>query len=372
MDYFFTTVCPSLGVVISSIQLASPFVAVLACRRSSDLGPLNPVPLAVSFVNLFGWAIYATCLNDLYLMLSVFLGVGLNYLGCTTALSLLAMQGRMKEVRRMEHLLLGGVYWWMFLGLSRITYLPNEDILLTLMGVTTCSTTVLYFFSPLTTIRHIIVMKDASSLYLPMLIMNLIASTLWSTYGFFGARNVWVYLPNTLGLLITLAQIAVKSYYPTTAFAILLNDHEKMALADTQAMNASSSSASSSSASRVEMINATMGMGLGGVGGIGGVGLPGLVGMQLQQSSQQEDPLGTSTGSGSASLTGAEDRGMAIGEGFAEFMPAVAAGVADTLMEMRDIVMSPFVSGPVAALDTSARSVRSARLGTDNPPQDML
>jgi hypothetical protein len=41
------TVLPSIAVVLSNIQLASPVQTALKCRRDNDLGPLNPVPWAV-------------------------------------------------------------------------------------------------------------------------------------------------------------------------------------------------------------------------------------------------------------------------------------------------------------------------------------
>jgi hypothetical protein len=48
MAEIFAKVVPSVGVILSNIQLASPLKAVLICRKHNDLGSLNPVPWAVS------------------------------------------------------------------------------------------------------------------------------------------------------------------------------------------------------------------------------------------------------------------------------------------------------------------------------------
>jgi hypothetical protein len=44
------TVLPSVAVVLSNVQLASPLRTALECREKGDLGPLNPVPWAVSIL----------------------------------------------------------------------------------------------------------------------------------------------------------------------------------------------------------------------------------------------------------------------------------------------------------------------------------
>ena len=214
MDFFFATICPTLGMIISNLQLASPFKAVLECRKRQNLGPLNPVPLAISFVNLIGVIIFGSALKDKFIVLGVAIGIVLNFLGCTTAMSLLAIQGRLAEVYRMERLIIVGISWYILVAvLFVLGAISDVDALLTVMGASTTVTTVLYYCAPLSTLRLVITLRDASSLYLPMLMMNLISSFLWFSYGLFGVSNVWVYVPNCMGLVVTIAQLAVKFIY---------------------------------------------------------------------------------------------------------------------------------------------------------------
>ena len=347
MDFFFGTICPTLGVIISNIQLASPFKAVLECRKAQSLGPLNPVPLAVSFVNLFGIVVYGGIINDMFILLGVSLGVGLNFIGCTTAIALLSSQGRILEVRQMERLILSGVYLWVFLALAAVTFLQSRTQLETAMGITTCATTILYYCAPLSSVRIIIAMRDATSLYLPMLVMNLISASLWFSYGLFGAKNIWIYLPNALGLVVTLVQLSVKLYYGSSKSNLSKSEE----LGEISKQNSDTNLTHHSDANDTQIIlNNSMGMGLGGMGGIGGVGLPGLVGVEITDVQDIEDV-------NLSALAAIEDVGMSVGQGIAEFLPAAASGVAETMMDVGNIVMAvvmPPILAPYAAMQESS------------------
>jgi hypothetical protein len=283
MDFFFTTVAPSMGVVLSNIQLASPFKAVLECRKRKNLGPLNPVPLAMSFVNLFGIVVYGAAIQDMFILLGVAIGILLNFLGCTTAISLLAAQGRYKEVERMERLIMTGVFWWVVVALGSVSFFPTTKICITVMGATTCVTTVLYYCSPLSTIRQVIAMQDASSLLFPMLFTNLLSATLWFSYGLLGVDNIWIYLPNACGLGVTILQLFVKAYYTLWSPNLKRRDAAKSRMIDPSIPN--SSDPVSEDVAIISAANSIMGMGLGGLGGIGGVGVPELSEVELTSAS---------------------------------------------------------------------------------------
>eukprot|EP00602_Paraphysomonas_sp_CaronLab_P000573 CAMPEP_0185023028 /NCGR_PEP_ID=MMETSP1103-20130426/5728_1 /TAXON_ID=36769 /ORGANISM="Paraphysomonas bandaiensis, Strain Caron Lab Isolate" /LENGTH=328 /DNA_ID=CAMNT_0027555409 /DNA_START=180 /DNA_END=1166 /DNA_ORIENTATION=+ len=299
------------------------------------MGPLNPVPLAISFINLLGVVIYGSVLQDMFLVLSVSLGVVLNLMGCTTAISLLAAQGRDKEVQRMERLILTGVFMWIFIVLSVPTYFPSINTALTVMGVTTCSTTVLYYCSPLSSIRVIVSTKNASSLYMPMLIMNLISALLWFSYGFWGAKNIWIYIPNGVGLSVTLAQLYVKILYANASPMAPTTDIKKVESrgsndeAGTGSLPATSQHGVDGSCSGTVEV---MSMGLGGMGGIGGVGAPALVEMDVANYDDGEVPAPLSPT--------VADLGMGTVQGIVEVVPVAASAVMETLGDIGEIILS--------------------------------
>lgn len=351
--YFFTTVCPAVGVVVSNVQLASPFKAVMQCRKKQSLGPLNPIPLAVSFVNLIGWVIYAVAINDLLLLLSVSTGVILNFLGCTTAISLLGMQHRLAEARRMERLITLGIGWWIFVAISSLTYLTAVTDVQTMMGLTTSTTSILYLCSPLSTIRIIVQHQDASSLYLPMIVLNLMGTTLWFAYGLFGVNNLWLYIPQGMGIILSVSQIFIKLFYtkwtPETRTRKLTSvDIYELAdncgtgtLTNTSGLDSDPEMQSEPAHYTPADVNSVMGMNGGGLG-LGGIGLPGLVDLNYTYDGMIPDSV--------------TDHGMDLQHALEEMIPAAASGVVAALTDVRDIISSAFLSGPDDVLPPPPRS----------------
>ena len=340
--YFFNTVCPALGVVVSNVQLASPFKAVMQCRKKESLGPLNPIPLAVSFVNLIGWVLYSVAINDLLLLLSVSTGVVLNFLGCTTAISLLGVQHRLSEARRMERLITLGIGWWIFVAISALTYLTDFSDVQTMMGLTTSATSVLYLCSPLSTIRIIVQHQDASSLYLPMIVLNLMGTSLWFAYGLFGVNNLWLYIPQGLGIILSICQISVKLFYTKWTSETRTR---KLTSVDIYELADNNGTCSLTNASGPDMdpemqpevhytpanVKSVMGMTAGGHG-LGGIGLPGLVDLNYTYDGMIPDSV--------------TDNGMDLQHALEEMIPTAAAGVVAALTDVRDIISSAFLSTP--------------------------
>ena len=66
------------------------------------------------------------------------------------------------------------------------------------------------FASPLSVLRQVLVTKSAKSIPLPFTIVSCLNCFMWTVYGWFRMRDVNIYLPNSLGLLCGLAQVALK------------------------------------------------------------------------------------------------------------------------------------------------------------------
>jgi hypothetical protein len=70
-----------------------------------------------------------------------------------------------------------------------------------------------YYAAPLSSMAEVIRKKDASSLFLPNILVNTLNATLWFSYGLFGLGNIVVYGPSAIGLTLSGIQIALVFIY---------------------------------------------------------------------------------------------------------------------------------------------------------------
>jgi len=189
--------------------------------------------------------IYGCIINDVYLMISVTLGLPINFFAMSSALRILGskkISSRVSEEEfvvngvapidfawQIELVILCGIALWILVGFIAGAILPNtmDDPMhaqLTLVGNTCCVTSVLYYVSPLSVLLDIVRKRDASGLHMPMIGLNILATSLWSAYGLFYMEDVNVYVPNILALTFSLSQLAIKFYFPSN-FGKKQDDH---------------------------------------------------------------------------------------------------------------------------------------------------
>ena len=179
-------VVPIVGVILCTFQLSSPYKVVCDCRKQRDLGSLNPIPLAVSFLNCISWLIYSSVKGDFYLFLSVFAGMFISSFALITAIQLLGVHGRYKAVGTLEKILLVGLTVWVLLC-SCVVIVKDMDLTMQILSVVLICSSAGYYASPFSSILTILRTGDASSIYLPTIALNVMASLLWTTYGIFVA-----------------------------------------------------------------------------------------------------------------------------------------------------------------------------------------
>ena len=66
------------------------------------------------------------------------------------------------------------------------------------------------FGSPLAALQTVLQTKSAKSIPLPFTLATVLNCLLWSTYGYWGMKDVNIYVPNLLGLGFGLAQVALR------------------------------------------------------------------------------------------------------------------------------------------------------------------
>ena len=75
---------------------------------------------------------------------------------------------------------------------------------------------ILLFSSPLSTIKKVLAQRSSESIYAPATAAQCANCALWTTYGWFAVKDVFVWGPNLTGLLLGLAQLALKIAFPST------------------------------------------------------------------------------------------------------------------------------------------------------------
>jgi len=202
----------------------------LTCYRFTTIN------IQVLTVNCAGWLFYGCIIQDTYLMFSVSFGLPINLFATASALRILGskkVSSRVSEEdfivngqapidfsKQIELILIGGVCMWIFVAFIAGSILPAAydnptSMQYNLVGNVCMITSILYYVSPLSVLLDIVRKKDASGLHLPMILLNLLATTLWSSYGLFSMNDVNVYVPNMLAMALSISQLCIKGYYPS-------------------------------------------------------------------------------------------------------------------------------------------------------------
>ncbi|RYH29236.1 hypothetical protein EON65_09175 [archaeon] len=210
-------VCPLLGLIIANFMWLSPFPAVHKARLSRNLGSLNPIPFVVVVFNCIGWMIYGCQKRDWFLFWANLPGIILGAFYTITCLTIIAKKTEAEEFSwlyiGLEGLLIFAFFFWGLMGMLSATLFvnyPNPDVhAQALIGTISCVFSICYYGAPLSTMAKVIATRDASSLYLPMILVNLVNALLWTSYGAFALQDPIVWLPNGLGIILAVLQITL-------------------------------------------------------------------------------------------------------------------------------------------------------------------
>jgi solute carrier family 50 protein (sugar transporter) len=91
--------------------------------------------------------------------------------------------------------------------------LLGTDMALSLIGKVAIVVCVVLFASPLAALKTVIETKSARSIPLPFTLACMLNCFLWSVAGVLDMKDFYVYFPNILGLLSTIAQISLYFIY---------------------------------------------------------------------------------------------------------------------------------------------------------------
>lgn len=203
------TVCPALGVVLSNALYASPIPALRECVKKGELGSLNPLPSAIMVIGTTAWCMYAMAVKNPWILASNVPGALVAYYQMVTMLPLMK---KGPQLTQFQNVILGGaavtLVLWSYLIFTGAAVAQAAGIFATIICV-------ILFASPLSTIATVIKTGNSASILAPLTLSQVANCALWTAYGVFAAHDVFVWGPNGTGLVLGLAQLALKVLFPS-------------------------------------------------------------------------------------------------------------------------------------------------------------
>jgi uncharacterized protein with PQ loop repeat len=177
-----------------------------------------------AYVNCIGYTSYGILRKDFYLFFANLPGLCLAVFYSLVAISLLAKSETKRDTDKMNLViggLLFGIAFWCIFGMAAGMAFENtanpRAHAATMIGLTACVFSIIYYTAPLTTAMTVISTKNAESLYAPMIIVNFINALLWSLYGLVGINQPAVWVPNMIGLFLAVFQLGLVFKYRDTS-----------------------------------------------------------------------------------------------------------------------------------------------------------
>jgi solute carrier family 50 (sugar transporter) len=205
-------VCGQLAPIASVIVFMAPIPTIQQINRDRTVGNLPLLPYSSMIASAFLWVTYGILKHEAKIWLSN--GIGL-VLGSYYFFQFIQLAPKISPTLPgsiLQHMqaiaavitvaLLITVASPLFIS-SPASYIGNA-------GVVFC---VAMFASPLAALQSVLATKSARSIPLPFTIASLVNCFLWSVSGLFEMHDVYIYLPNLLGLTFSLAQVALKLIY---------------------------------------------------------------------------------------------------------------------------------------------------------------
>jgi solute carrier family 50 protein (sugar transporter) len=164
---------------------------------------------------------YGLMKKDQFIFWSNCPGVVLGLFYSVNSLTILASQTAPNEelcdlYKTVEGLLLFAFAFWsliFLIGVTAFNKFPDPKYQMEeLVGQLSMMFAIAYYVAPLYTAYEILRTKDSSSLYGPVLVINLINSSLWFIYGL-ALLDFNLYFPNLFGVPLTVLQIVLLVVY---------------------------------------------------------------------------------------------------------------------------------------------------------------
>ena len=248
-EIIFEYLCPTGGCILAFLVFTAPIKDLKQALRRGSLGSLNTIPWAVMTGNCLGWCAYAYYMADPFvlaanlpgLIVSLWLNIGackLQYLAQIDAIRrepgqggqndednrnvvVLSENGRSNELlisQQQDAIFFRIIGAWAVIlvfvgwmgGLWK-DHFPHEPQ--TIVGILVNINLVFFYGAPLQTMKAVLESKSSDTIHARTVTMNVINALFWLLYGL-ARKDGIIYGPNSIGLLLGIAQCMLCYMYP--------------------------------------------------------------------------------------------------------------------------------------------------------------
>jgi solute carrier family 50 protein (sugar transporter) len=217
MVLLITDILGIIGNALSILFFIIPATIIVEYIRTKDHDKVPYLLFVFSILNCEFWAIYGAKINAWPLIACNAVGLFTNHIFLTLFIVYLNIE-LLKKV-----LLILGLYLGFALTFTLFFVLiKNANI----FGAIAMIMNILMFISPLQNLHKVIKLQDNT--FIPIyvsstLILNCIA---WALYGYFKNIDVYVIIPNVLGLALAITQVILWSVYKKDSYRLDSEDDE--------------------------------------------------------------------------------------------------------------------------------------------------
>mmetsp|Transcript_50986 Transcript_50986/g.75662 ORF Transcript_50986/g.75662 Transcript_50986/m.75662 type:complete len:230 (+) Transcript_50986:103-792(+) len=198
-----------VGVCLSNSLYFSTLPKMRTVFSEKSLNNFNPMPIIVMALNATAWVWYGLHVPDY----AIVYGNAPGALLCAWYIfNLFPLIEDPADRRICQIVLWAGVIMIMGIQVCLRVLDIEKGAALQLEGLVATGYCVAMFAAPLSKIRQVIVSKDASSIYWPLTTVQVVNCLTWTVYGFV-QDDVWLYGPNTAGLILGLVQVALLAIF---------------------------------------------------------------------------------------------------------------------------------------------------------------
>jgi solute carrier family 50 (sugar transporter) len=179
---FFGTVFPIIGAITSTFLGLSTLPAVLQVSKTRELKQLNIIPLALLLMNALAWILYSFIMANYYIFFANIVNFGACLFYVLTCLPLETIDRQTLITRIM--VILGSCL--LCLGaVCFITFKDDETARIQISGWGSVLILLIFYASPLSTMRTVISTKCSESIHVNLAIATLVNGNIVCLYRFF-------------------------------------------------------------------------------------------------------------------------------------------------------------------------------------------
>lgn len=186
----FLSVAPS---IVTIVCFLSPLKTVRRIRNERSVGKLPILPFLTLFVNCAIWLAYGVCKTDYTVIVPNALGLVMGFV--YTFVYVMYCKSGNTSVRNNFLVAFLVVLYLMY----RWTFSPSHEC--GVFGSFGAFSSVLLGFSPLAAILTVIQDKSVASMPFLTSFSLFISAVLWTSYGYYVARDYYIWAPNSLGVI---------------------------------------------------------------------------------------------------------------------------------------------------------------------------